>query len=162
MPGPVPAHSGCRLAKAAPSRRRFSPVPERVRELWHRVHRSISRKRSLSAPWSALQGDCARPTVGNARRIPESPEFLRRYPTIRPVARITPMRSRSRPASPRPDQENRKAFQAGKVLFHRAQRCLASFLRVRIEIGLAQKLLVGLLEVLNECLLVGLRIVNEA
>src|SRR6266446_8759062 len=55
-----------------------------------------------------------------------------------------------------------KAAQASEVLFHRAQRCLASFLRVRIEIGLAQKLLIGLLEVLNECLLVGLRIVNEA
>ena len=54
-----------------------------------------------------------------------------------------------------------KAAQAGEVLFHRAQRCLASFLRVRIEIGLAQKLLVGLLEVLNERLLVGLRIVDK-
>src|SRR5437773_208468 len=51
--------------------------------------------------------------------------------------------------------------QAGKVLFHRAQRCREGSLRVRIEIGLAQKLLVGLLEVLNECLLVGLRIVDK-
>jgi len=33
--------------------------------------------------------------------------------------------------------------------------------RIRIEIGLAQKLLIGLLEVLDECLLVGLRIVNK-
>src|SRR6266478_5453551 len=54
-----------------------------------------------------------------------------------------------------------KATQAGEVLFHRVQRCLASLLRVWIEIGLAQKLLVGLLEVLNECLLVGPRIVNK-
>ena len=51
--------------------------------------------------------------------------------------------------------------QAGEVLFHRAQGCRTSSLHVGIEIGLAQEFLVGLLEILNECLLVRLRIVDQ-
>src|SRR5690349_8875433 len=56
----------------------------------------------------------------------------------------------------------REPPQTGKVLVHGAERCRARSLRIRVEVGLAEEFLVGLLQVLDERLLVSLRIVNEA
>lgn len=55
----------------------------------------------------------------------------------------------------------RETPQIRQILFHRLQGCAASSLSIRIKVGLAQELLIGLLEILDERLLVRLRIVNQ-